>query len=200
MHMYRALSLILTLSMILITSSTSLAQGYMTAGGLRMGTDWGLTAKQRLAKSTTGELIFQSSLQREELLLTALVAQHYPLVFRGINVYVGGGLHKGWYNPTPPSHTENPAADPGNPFGFSFIGGAELTLGKINISYDFKPAFNITGGEHRFYAQTGVSVRYVFVTNKEYKKKQRQKRREQRRREGKGIHLGDDWMFWKKKN
>lgn len=175
-----------------------LSQSYMTAAGLRMGTDWGLTFKQRLAKSATGELIFQSSLQREELMLTALAERHYPLVFKGLNIYVGGGLHKGWLNaPQDGSNEANPTQYK-SPFGLSFIGGAELTLGKINLSYDFKPAFNIAGGENRFYLQTGISVRYILLTNKVYKKKQREKRREERRKEGKGIHLGDDWMFWKK--
>lgn len=198
--MHGSFKALLTIGTFAFTLQHLPAQGYMTAGGLRMGTDWGLTVKQRLAQSTTGEAILQSSLQREELMLTVLVEQHYPLVFRGINVYVGAGLHKGWYSPPPAQFSDPNFTDPGDPFGVSFIGGAELTLGNINISYDFKPAFNITGGEHRFYAQTGVSVRYVFVSNKVYRKKQREKRREQRRKEGKGIHLGDDWMFWKKKS
>ena len=189
-----------SLSLFLFVAMALQAQSYTTALGLRMGTDWGLTAKQRLAKSTTGELIFQSSLQREELMLTALVEQHYPLVFRGLNIYVGGGLHKGWINHPQNSPNELPQTMLKDPFGLSFIGGAELTLGKFNISYDFKPAFNIAGGEKRFYYQTGISVRYILVTNKTYKKKQREKRREKRRKDGKGIHLGDDWMFWKKKS
>lgn len=184
-------------SLFLFVAMTLQAQSYMTAAGLRMGTDWGITAKQRLAKSTTGELIFQSSLQREELLLTALVEQHYPLVFRGLNIYLGGGLHKGWINTPHRPPNELPQPEFRDPFGISFIGGAEMTLGKLNLSYDFKPAFNINGGEKNFYFQTGVSVRYILVINKVYKKKQREKRREQRRKDGKGIHLGDKWKFWK---
>ena len=40
------------------------AQSYMTAGGLRAGTDWGITIQQRIAKKWTAEGILQSSLQR----------------------------------------------------------------------------------------------------------------------------------------
>ena len=47
------------------------------------------------------------------------------------------------------------------PLGISGVIGAEITLGRFNISYDFKPAVNLRGGEKTFYSQTGVSVRYV---------------------------------------
>ncbi|MFQ5447948.1 MAG: hypothetical protein ACE5FF_13550, partial [Saprospiraceae bacterium] len=100
------------------------SQAYMTAGGLRLGTDWGLTVQQRLAKSLTGEFIVQSSLQREEVMLTALVEKHYPLVFRGLNLYAGAGLHKGWLSNT--ASPEFPAAHFGDPFGLTLTGGAEL--------------------------------------------------------------------------
>ncbi|MFQ5447350.1 MAG: hypothetical protein ACE5FF_10470, partial [Saprospiraceae bacterium] len=66
-----------------------------------------------------------------------------------------------------------------------------------NFSYDFKPAINISGGEKRFYTQTGVSIRYVFLNNKVYKKHLKKKKKEKRKKEGKGI--GDGWKFWKKK-
>lgn len=176
----------------------SAAQSYMLAGGLRTGTEWGLSAKQRLARRLTGELIAQNSLRRDEFMLSALVERHYPLAIRHLNVFLGGGLHKGWIDS--PANTEGNAAALSDPFGVSLIGGAEITLGRLNVSYDWKPAVNIAGGESRFYVQTGVSVRYVFTTDKNYQKKLRKKRREQRRNEGRGIHLGDDWKFWKRKS
>ena len=172
------------------------AQAYMTAGGLRVGTDWGLTVQQRLSKNMTLEGIVQSSLQREEIMLTALAEQHYPLVFRGLNLYIGAGLHKGWLDnkqstdPIPVGYKD--------PFGLTFIGGAEITLGRFNFSYDFKPALNVVGGEKKFYSQTGVSVRYIFLTNKEFKKIQKKKRKKKRQENGGGIHIGDGWKFWKK--
>jgi hypothetical protein len=62
--------------------------------------------------------------------------------------------------------------------------GAEITLGRLNISYDFKPAMNVSGGAQRFYYQTGVSLRYVLLKRKwkVFKKK-------------KDIN----WKFWEKK-
>ncbi|MEO1261629.1 MAG: hypothetical protein AAFZ15_22685 [Bacteroidota bacterium] len=180
------------------------AQFYMTAGGLRAGTDWGLTVQQRITKNMTIEGIVQSSLQREEVLLTALAERHYALGYRGLNIYTGAGLHKGFV--TQRQNTElEPTNNYKDPMGVTFIGGAELTLGRINISYDFKPAINLTGGEKRFYTQSGVSLRYVLLNNKEYKKiqkkkkkKEKQKRKEQRKENGGGIRIGDGWKIWKK--
>jgi hypothetical protein len=179
----------------LLSFSTLFSQQYMTAGGLRLGTDWGLTVQQRIAKNATIEGILQSSLQREEFMLTALYERHYPLVFRGINLYVGGGLHKGWIDE--PLNLEFPDAEQAkDPFGITLVGGAELTLGRFNFSYDFKPAINLSGGEKTFYSQTGVSIRYVFLKNKVYKDLQKEKRRKNRKKNG-GFSV---WDVFKKKD
>lgn len=154
------------------------AQSYITAGGLRLGTDWGLTFQQRVLDHVSVEGIAQQSFQREEFMLTGLVERHYPIVFDGLNFYFGGGLHKGWNNQ--PVSTENPNGVK-DPFGITGIGGLELSLGRINISYDYKPALNLTGGEKAFYMQTGLSVRYVFYSNHDMKKKQRAKKKEARK-------------------
>lgn len=182
-------------SLTLLTISIQ-AQAYMTAGGLRAGTDWGLTIQQRLTKNMTFEGIVQSSLQREEVLITALAEKHHALVFRGLNLYTGAGLHKGFLND--PQTSELTPTNYKDPFGITFIGGAELTLGRFNFSYDFKPAINVLGGEKKFYTQTGISVRYVFLTNKEFKKIQKKKRKKQRQENGGGIKIGDGWKVWKK--
>ncbi|HFA49389.1 MAG TPA: hypothetical protein ENJ95_10270 [Bacteroidetes bacterium] len=173
-----------------LVSNFIFSQSYMTAGGLRAGTDWGLTVQQRLTKNTTFEGIVQSSLQREELMLTALAERHYALVFRGLNIYMGAGLHKGWLANVQSS--ELVPLERKDPFGLTFIGGAEMKLGRFNISYDFKPAINIFGGEKKFYTQTGASVRYIFLNNKVWKKKQKAKRKKKRKENPK------DWQFWKK--
>ncbi len=153
----------------------SYAQSYFTAGGARLGTDWGLTFQQRLLKHTTGEFIFQSSLVREELMLTGLLEHHFPLVTKRLNVYLGAGFHKGFV-------TDNTAAYD-SPYGMTVIAGAEFTIARLVISYDYKPAFNFNGGENSWYSQTGVSVRYVFVKQNVFKKIKRRKERERKRRE-----------------
>jgi len=160
------------------TASLVSAQSYITAGGIRLGTDWGLTFKQRILEHVTVEGIAQQSFQREEFMLTGLVQRHYPVVFKGLNFYFGGGLHKGWNQQ--PTSFENPNGVK-NPFGITGIGGLELTIGRLNISYDYKPALNLAGGEKTFYMQTGLSARYVFYGDVDRRQKQREKKREARK-------------------
>ncbi len=155
------------------------AQRYGTAVGIRMGTDWGLTVQQRLSKRITFEGIAQSSLQREEVLLTGLIQKHNPILGRRLNLYLGGGLHKGWINE--PADQEG-VLTPEDPFGVTLVGGVEFSLGRINIGYDFKPAINIRGGARTFYTQSGISVRYVLIKDKQWRKQQRKKKRERRRK------------------
>ncbi len=171
-------------------------QAYMTSAGLRAGTDWGLTVQQRISKSATLEGIVQSSLKREEVMVTLLAEQHYPVLFRGFNIYFGGGFHKGWLSQT--SDNESVLSKTEDPFGISLVGGAEITLGRINISYDFKPSLNIKGGEQALYPQTGISVRYAILDNKVYKDMVKKKKKKKRAEEG-GIFSGDNWKIWKKK-
>jgi len=155
----------------------SFSQSYFTAGGARLGTDWGLTFQQKILKHTTAEGIFQSSLVREELMITGLVEHHFPLITKRLNLYLGAGFHKGFV-------TDNTAVYQ-SPYGMSVIAGAEFTIARFVISYDYKPAFNFSGGENTWYSQTGVSVRYVFIKQNVFKKIKRRKERERKRRERK---------------
>ena len=181
----------------LLTTFTLSAQQYMTAGGIRLGTDWGITVQQRIAKKATLEGIFQSSLQREEIMLTLLAEQHFPIFHKGLNIYGGAGLHKGFLNE---KSTEIVPTNYTDPFGVTLVGGAELTLGRINLSYDIKPAINVMGGSQKVYMQSGVSIRYVFLNNKYYKQIQKKKKKKKRQEEGGVIRIKDEWKIWKKKN
>ncbi|MEN0047738.1 MAG: hypothetical protein AAF806_11820 [Bacteroidota bacterium] len=180
------------------------AQGYDTAFGLRLGTEWGLTLKQRLAQRITAEGILQYSNRYKQTTITALGAQHFPLLVRNFNIYGGAGLHKGFVN------IDGDDA-PKDPFGLTFIGGAEISVGRINVSWDIKPSINVTGGEKTIYTHTGVSVRYIIdkrplIEKKSEKEKaraqrQRQKRKDKRkkkraknREKGKGVN----WKIWEK--
>lgn len=152
---------IFTFILLTVFAGTAAAQSYFTAGGLRMGTEWGLTLQQRVAKKTTVEMILQSSFVRKEGMLTLLGEQHTPLISRRFNLYFGGGIHKGWHTEKPIYGVDEPER-PG-PLGITAIGGAEITIGRLNLSYDVKPALNIIGGDNVLYMQSGVSARYVIA-------------------------------------
>lgn len=154
-------------------------QSYNTALGLRMGTEWGLTMRQRFHKNYAAEMLLQSSLQREETQLTILGLIHKPILTRRLNFYYGAGFHKGWADQLEVSYED--------PWGIDFIAGLELTIGKINLSYDYKPAINLSGGEKTFYSQTGISLRYVIWKRDKYPWEQNSKKK---RNKGKGGLFG----------
>jgi hypothetical protein len=151
-------------------------QSYNTALGLRMGTEWGMSVRQRLYKNYAAEMLLQSSLQREETQLTILGIIHKPLISRRLNFYYGMGLHKGW--------ADQLEVDYKDPWGIDFIAGMELTIGRINLTYDYKPAINIVGGEQTFYSQTGLSLRYVIWKRDKYFWEQNSKKRRNKNRGG----------------
>lgn len=178
------------------------AQSYDLAAGVRLGTDVGISAKLRLPpidENFTLETIIQTSLEREEGLITVLGEQHFPLVTRRINLYAGIGAHAGWLEDDP-----DRALDYKAPVGISMIGGAEINFKNINISYDFKPAINLSGGEKRMYSQTAVTLRYIPFKRYDIFESPRQKRKRKRRaardkrRQDRATNGKKDWQFWKK--
>jgi hypothetical protein len=152
--------------------TSSSGQSYNTALGMRLGTDWGISLRQRVYKNYSAEFLLQSSLQREEFAVTVLGLAHKPILTRRFNIYYGLGGHRGWV-PTGTDGTK-PYDDP---YGIDFMLGLEATLFGLNVSYDFKPALNIHGGQQFFYSQTGISVRYVFWKRDKYPWEQNQRRR-----------------------
>ncbi len=154
------------------------AQKYVTAAGMRLGTDWGVTVQQKIARRLSVEAIAQSSLQRDEIMLTGLLEHHMPFLGRRFNLYLGAGVHKGWLGEDRAEDTPTRYEDP---FGITFVGGLEFTIGRLNLSYDLKPAINLQGGTRNFYTQSGLSLRFVIISEKDVKKRQRRKKREKRR-------------------
>ena len=162
--------------LVLVGTGPLFAQSYKTTAGMRLGTDWGISAQQRIDKRITVEGILQSSLQREEFMITVLGEHHQPFLGPRFNFYTGAGLHKGWI-------TDSKEMGLKNPFGLDLIAGIEFTFARMNLSYDLKPAINLIGGERTVYFQTGVSIRYVIVKKpflEGNNKKKRQRRRKKK--------------------
>ena len=151
------------------------AQSYDIAGGLRLGTEFGVTGKYRFAKRTCAEVIIQNGISQDETAITFLVEQHFPVLTRRLNMYFGGGLHKGW--------SDDDKID--DPYGITAIAGIDFTINRLNVSWDFKPAINIGGGSSNLYSQSAVSVRYVFKKRPTKVKK---------------FLKSDKWKVWKKEN
>ncbi len=187
---------------LLLTSWGLSGQSYISAGGIRMGTGIGFTFQQAVERHTTIEGILNSSLRNDRIQITILGERHFPLISRRFNVYSGAGLHKAWNVPNGDKLS--------NPFGLSFIIGTEMTISRLILSYDFKPALHLSG-DKVFDFQTAVSLRYVFKRktireqikeNHQKRKKKRIKAREKRKKNKnhpKKTSSGKKkikWKFW----
>jgi hypothetical protein len=168
--------LLLSCALILSLYSITQAQRYNFAGGIRLGTEYGFTLKYRVADKLTVEGILQSPIRDKVAVATLLVEKHNSILTKGLNIYVGGGLQKGWV-----LDEQLPFEDP---FGIAGIIGAEFNFARLNLSYDIKPAVNIVGGASRVELQTGISVRYIFSKDKlfEVDPKKREKRKRKRQK------------------
>jgi len=132
------------------------AQSYHSAIGLRLGTDFGFTYQQRVGKNNTIEGIIQTGLFERSGQFAVIFEQHQPLLSRGLNMYYGAGPQIGWqeYRGDQVVHTIG---------GLALIIGAEMSLGKIILSYDIKPNVNLFGQASLFNVDTAISVRTAIV-------------------------------------
>ena len=132
------------------------AQSYIACLGVRLGTDIGITGKYLVSPELhlTAEGILQQNARTGDAAISLLAEQHKSLLTRRFNFYYGGGLHYFWLKDKP--------ANISNPVGVSVIAGAEFTIGRLNISWDFKPAIHLAGGKNSYEIQSGLSLRYVF--------------------------------------
>ncbi|WP_191906913.1 hypothetical protein [Adhaeribacter soli] len=133
------------------------AQKYRTALGVRIAKESvGLTVQQKILPKSTLEGL--GMIGSREASGTLLFEQHFPIIFKGFNYYIGAGAHVGNLK------------DSGVFYGGDAILGLEMKLPifRIVISGDIKPAFH-ANHEDWFELQRGFSVRYILV--KEKKKK-----------------------------
>jgi len=145
-----------------LLSHLAFGQSYKTAVGIRLDNGINLSAQQHILGNWTVEGILHTPLRSDELGLTLLAERHQKILFRGINLYAGAGGHYYWQSAA--NHSEiNELAE--NVFGLSFIGGAEITLGRINLAFDWKPELHLSGDQVRPFEWTGgsISVRYVLA-------------------------------------
>lgn len=177
------------------------AQRYNTGIGVRFGNNhYGATIKQRILGKTTLEgLVIIDPLQYNG---TILVQQHFPVVGRGLNLYLGPGVHMGEQKET------------GKFYGVDFVLGAELKIPALPlvVSADVKPAYHLDHGEW-FDFSTALSLHYIIGKDtknkrdrekrkknrlKEKEKKANQKAREKKKREKEREKEkgNEDKSFW----
>ncbi len=146
-------------TLIILYGGEVTAQSYNTVGGLRIGSRWGLTFKQRIGDKLTLEVIATQKYSRQGGAVDLCIEKHNPLLFKRFNLYYGGGFQVGWKNQAH-SGGDNLA------YGLGLVGGAELTIARLNISWDLLPTINLYNNERPVVFNSAVSIRYVIVKRK----------------------------------
>jgi hypothetical protein len=178
------------------------AQTYQHSLGLRFagGTGAryvGLSSNYRLAKGLSLEGIAQTNFQDNHT-VHLLLKRHRGLISRRFNYYYGGGLSLG----SEESFIRDPETRTrittyGNStFGVDMIGGIEMTLLKLNVSFDIKPNINLTGRQNWITFQSGMTIRSVLVTRSQANRNKRQRTRERRLRERERNRSGLGQKAW----
>ena len=164
------------------------AQSYFTAVGVRLGNTIGLTVNQRLQKKWSAEGILQNDLNGT-IAVSAIAKRHTAILARGLNIYVGTGPQLRFSsqedNSEPSINSLEESSDNNSTVtnvGLDILLGAELSLGRINVSLDAKPLILI-GSSDFFQPEGAFSARYVlFKTSKAQKKRWRRKRKARKKR------------------
>jgi hypothetical protein len=155
--------------LVMMSSWTLSGQAYNTVGGLRLGDDFGLSVSQRIAQKSTLELIYQPGTFAGNEMISLTGKRHYPLLTRRLNVFAGGGLaHRNIHT----GSGDEPRQTDGNTL-LALSLGSELSLGRWSLSVDYMPMVSFTdyAPGQRFFAHSGLSVRYVFVKRPKPQKK-----------------------------
>jgi hypothetical protein len=141
-----------------LSTSTLFAQSYQTAVGLRLGNEWGITAKQHLGNNYALEFLAITQKAEFENKLALYIERHYNLMGRRFNGYVGAGIHKGFSRSVLALGTSSS-------YGVGAIGGVEFSSGSYNFSLDLRPQFNLNKlATPNFYnSYIGLSVRYILI-------------------------------------
>lgn len=143
---------------------TMFAQSFKTAAGLRLGTNYGISVQQKITNDLTVEGVAHYDF-RKKADFSLVGKQYKKLLIKNLTYFYGAGLHKGWIKDYYINDEGNRVdfEDSKDPVGITGTAGVEVTLGKINVSFDYRPKINISGGAGLLDHNTALSVRYVLI-------------------------------------
>ncbi len=146
---------------VLLLHTAASAQRYKTAAGIRIDGGVNLTVQQYITDGWTAEGILHTSINSDKFGVTLLGEKHHKILMRGINFYTGAGVH--YYGIDANGSEAGSSTD--NVFGLSVIGGLEASIGRLNVSVDWKPELHLSGDQvHPFdWNGASISVRYIIA-------------------------------------
>jgi hypothetical protein len=153
--------IILTLTLVIFISTFASAQDYNTGVGLRLGFSNGLTIKHFLSQRTAVEGLLATRWRGFEIAGLFEIHNEAFDVDR-LKWYFGGGAHIGFWN-----GDNTHWGDTGTNYtiiGVDGILGIEYSFSEVpvNLSLDWKPAFNLTGYTGFWGDGGALSIRYIF--------------------------------------
>lgn len=143
------------------------AQSYATGIGLRSGVSNGLTVKHFIQEDVALEGILHT--RWNGLVITGLYEVHKNISeVRGLRWFYGGGAHIGSWNGSRDRKRIPPWAD--SDFNGATVIGLDGIIGldyiftdaPINLSLDYKPAFNLTNNAGFWGDEVALSIRFTF--------------------------------------
>jgi len=153
-------------------SSITIAQDYKTGIGLRLGVQSaGFNIKGFLTEKSAIEGI--AAFGRHSFITTGLYEYHIPAAnVNGLNFYVGGGLHVGYFGERGRYYVYKHKGDEiyvvenGNPVlvpGVDFVFGAEYKFrnAPFAVGIDLKPFIDFHDGAY-VYPDAAINGRFVF--------------------------------------
>jgi hypothetical protein len=138
----------------MLVALVATAQKYRTAAGLRVGKDnFGVTVQQKVLERTTLEGI--GLIGTREVSATLLAEQHFGVLGKSLNYYLGAGAHVGTQK------------DDGGFGGVDAIAGLEYKIAFVPVvlSLDIKPSVEISSDDW-FRFPAALSVRYILIKDK----------------------------------
>ena len=158
--------ILLSLSLLLGFAQLSYSQAYTTVIGGRISDDYGITLKQRIGNSTSIEGLYYGGFTNNPIFTSVLLEQHMPLISKRLNIFVGAGIGLRWFN------DEVIFREFQNEPVIPFVIGADLTVGRLNITADVMPHYILTrDGDNTLTNNAAISVRYVVIKRKKPQKK-----------------------------
>lgn len=138
----------------------SKAQTYATGVGLRAGVTNGLTVKHFIQEDVALEGILHT--RWRGLVITGLYEVHKNIrEVRGLRWFYGGGAHVGSWNyrkETPPDYHGTTVIGIDGIIGLDY----KFVDAPINLSLDYKPAFNIINSAGFWGDEVALSIRFTF--------------------------------------
>jgi len=146
----------------IITVAFVHAQDYSNAIGFRGGLSNGITGKHFLGNNSAVEGILAT--RWNGLNVTALYELHKFNMFdtERLNLYYGAGAHIGFWNGAEVKWVDDSATYV--VLGIDGIVGLEYNFTEVplNVSIDYKPAFNLIGVTGFWGDEFALSLRYIF--------------------------------------